>query len=92
MWCGRADVEIVDSAPAGRPRRDATLVRAFIETAGAVVEPKQAWTDVARFSEVGVPAVNFGPGLTAQAHQAGEYVPVANLDDAYTRLRAFLAG
>jgi len=45
---------------------------------------------VARFASYGVPAVNFGPGLTAQAHQRGEHVPVAAMVDAATRLRRFL--
>lgn len=89
---GRGSIEIVDRAPAGRPRRDATLVEAFVSVAQAAVEPKQAWTDVAHFSEVGVPALNYGPGLTAQAHQAGEYVPETNLLEARATLGRFLAG
>ena len=92
-WIGdRAEVQIVDAAPPAPPRRDAPLVAALIESLGAPVTGKQAWTDVARFAEIGVPALNYGPGLTSQAHQAGEYVPVANLDAAYGALRAFLAG
>lgn len=87
----RADVAIVDFAPAGRPRRDAALVEAFVNSVDAPVEPKQAWTDVARFSEVGVPALNFGPGLTAQAHQAGEYVPEENVVRAREAVGHFLA-
>ena len=87
---GRAAVEIVDRAPAGRPHRQDALVQQFIATVGATLEPKQAWTDVARFSEVGVPALNYGPGLTAQAHQAGEYVPEDNLHTARSAMAAFL--
>ncbi|HUH08516.1 MAG TPA: succinyl-diaminopimelate desuccinylase [Egibacteraceae bacterium] len=88
---GRAEISIVDRAPAGSPRRDAPLVEALIAGLDAPIQPKQAWTDVARFSEVGVAAVNYGPGLTAQAHQAGEWVPEANLHAARDALARFLS-
>jgi succinyl-diaminopimelate desuccinylase len=88
---GAAEVEVTDRAPAGRPRRDSALVTDFVAAVGAEVEPKQAWTDVARFSEIGVPALNYGPGLTAQAHQAGEYVPRENLHTARAALATFLS-
>lgn len=90
LVAGRADIDVVDVAPAGRPYRDATLVSAFIDAVDAAVEPKQAWTDVARFSEVGVPALNYGPGLTGQAHQAGEYVPEDNVQAARAAVGNFL--
>lgn len=89
---GRGDVRIVDAAPAALPHRRAPLVERFVATAGAPVAPKQAWTDVARLTSAGVPALNYGPGLTAQAHQAGEWVPEANVAEALAVLRAFLAG
>jgi succinyl-diaminopimelate desuccinylase len=88
----RADVTIVDRSPPAAPRLDVPTVRAFVEQIGAPVAGKQAWTDVARFAELGVPACNYGPGLTAQAHQRGELVPVAAVVEAGRRLRAFLAG
>lgn len=89
---GRAEVTVVDRAPPAPPQLDAPLVARFTAAVDAPVTAKQAWTDVARFAELGVPALNFGPGLTAQAHQAGEYVPVAALRTARTRLRRFLLG
>lgn len=90
-----ATVTVVDRAPAAPPRRDAPAARAFIaaaQDAGAEIEPKQAWTDVARFAEIGVPAANYGPGATAQAHQAGEWVEEAHLHTARAVVADFLAG
>jgi succinyl-diaminopimelate desuccinylase len=88
----RADLVITDRAPAAPPRRGAATVEAFIAAAATAVEPKQAWTDVARFADVGVAALNYGPGLTDQAHQRGEYVPVENLRVARATLGSFLSG
>lgn len=86
----RAEIEITDRAPAARPFADAPEVVAFTSAVGAPVRPKQAWTDVARLAAVGVPALNYGPGLTSQAHQRGEHVPVANLHAAEEALRRYL--
>ena len=79
--------ECVDGAPV--PEGNPFLDR-LIQIADAAVTPKQAWTDVARLARYGIPAVNYGPGETAQAHQATESVPIANLDPAYRSLRRFL--
>jgi succinyl-diaminopimelate desuccinylase len=85
------DVEIVDRALPAPPGHDDELVNAFVTSVGAAVEGKQAWTDVARLVDAGVPALNYGPGLAAQAHVAGEYVPRANLTTARVALARFLA-
>lgn len=90
-WVGdRAQVEIVDRAPAGPPLRTDAVVERFLDALDVPVEPKQAWTDVARLTAMGVPALNFGPGLTAQAHQAGEYVRENHLLDARQALTKFI--
>ena len=86
------DVEVIDRAPPAPPRREDPVVDAFVTAVGATVAGKQAWTDVARFTERGVPALNYGPGATAQAHQRGEWVAVDALVDARERLATFLAG
>jgi len=85
-------IEIVDRAPPAPPRREDATVTAFVGTVAAAIGGKQAWTDVARFTERGVPALNFGPGATAQAHQRGEWVAIDALCDARVRLATFLAG
>lgn len=85
------DFEVVDIAPPGDVRADHPLVEDLLGRFRLERRGKQAWTDVAQFSERGVAAVNFGPGATAQAHQADEYVPVANLLRAYDVLFEFVS-
>jgi succinyl-diaminopimelate desuccinylase len=88
----RAEVTVVDRVPPAAPMLGDAMVARFVAAVDVAVGPKQAWTDVARFAELGVPALNFGPGATAQAHQRGEHVRVDALTDAAGRLRRFLAG
>ncbi len=86
------EVEIVDLAEGARPGLGAPLVQAFMEAIGAHAKPKYGWTDVARFSTLGIPAVNFGPGDPTLAHSDNERVPVAEIDRYERRLRAWLTG
>ena len=87
----RGEVRVTDRAPAARPFRREPVVGAFVAAVDAPVAAKQAWTDVARFADEGVPALNYGPGLTAQAHQAGEHVPTAHVHAARGALARFLS-
>jgi succinyl-diaminopimelate desuccinylase len=82
--------EITDLSPACPAYGDHPLVRRLLARTGVAAEPKQAWTDVARLAQAGVPAVNFGPGATAQAHQVGEWVEIAAIERCYRALEAFL--
>ncbi len=65
---------------------------AFVEAVGAEVGPKFGWTDVAKFTVLGVPAVNYGPGDPIYAHKADEQVPVEHLHRVHARLRRWLTG
>jgi succinyl-diaminopimelate desuccinylase len=87
---GRA--EVTDRSPSCPAYADHALVARFIEQTKVRVEPKQAWTDVARLAAAGIPAVNFGPGATAQAHQVGEWVELEALEQCYRMLERFLRG
>jgi len=89
---GRAQVEFTDLSPSGRVVADNALFRKFLAQTKVEVTAKQAWTDVARLGVVGIDAVNFGPGLSAQAHQANEYAEIQLLDDAYGLFQEFLGG
>ena len=86
------EFEICDQAPAGQVCLDAPAVSEFVSRFGLKIAGKQGWTDVARFTEAGIPAFNFGPGIPELAHQQGEYCPLANLEPAYRCLAEFLEG
>lgn len=88
---GRAEVEFTDVSPAAPPNASHPLVRALVDSGVAGVTPKQAWTDVGRFAQLGIPAVNWGPGENAQAHQKNESTSLALIHEGDTILRRFLA-
>jgi len=81
LVAGRARVSFLDLSPAAPPRATHPLIVELRESGVVAVEPKQAWTDVARFAACGVAAVNFGPGDNAQAHQRNESTSLASLHD-----------
>jgi len=87
---GEAELEFTDVSPSAPPLRTHPLVRALSESGVVAVEPKQAWTDVARFAGLGIPAVNFGPGTQAQAHQKNEWTELPLLDVGRDILRRWL--
>lgn len=86
------EVEITDRSPAARPGLDAPLAQEFMRAVGGTAKPKYGWTDVARFSALGVPAVNYGPGDALLAHHDEERVPVSQIERVERGLRAWLSG
>jgi succinyl-diaminopimelate desuccinylase len=84
------EVRLVDAAAGARPGLDLPEAQAFVAATGLVVRPKYGWTDVARFSALGIPAVNFGPGDPNKAHADDEAVPVSHLFSCEAALRKWL--
>lgn len=82
-------VEIISDAPPGPVSMGNALVRRLRDAGDLELGPKQAWTPVAEFGEVGVDAVNFGPGDPVFAHRAEESVSIAALVRSCEVVRAF---
>ncbi|MFM1767172.1 MAG: hypothetical protein RIR81_553 [Actinomycetota bacterium] len=86
------EVTVTDLAVGARPGLNTEPAQAFMASLGTEVKPKYGWTDVARFSALGIPAVNYGPGDPSLAHADNENVPVGHLFDCEAGLRRWLSG
>jgi succinyl-diaminopimelate desuccinylase len=86
------EVSLLDVAGGARPGLSFPAAAAFVAAVGGTPRAKLGWTDVARFAELGIPAVNYGPGIPDLAHTPGEYVEVAAIAECESRLRAWLGG
>jgi succinyl-diaminopimelate desuccinylase len=84
------DVRVVDAAAGALPGLSQPAAKAFLEVTGSTPRPKFGWTDVARFTALGVPAVNFGPGDPSLAHTREEYVPTSQVRSTFEVMRAWL--
>ena len=84
------ELEVVDSASGARPGLNEPAAIDFLAAVGSTPRPKYGWTDVARFSEMGIPAVNFGPGDPNKAHADDENVPVNQIYAVESGLRIWL--
>ena len=89
---GDYEITVVDRADGARPGLDAPLAQEFVAAVGGVAKPKYGWTDVARFSALGIPAVNYGPGDPLKAHADDERVDVEQIVAVEEGLRAWLTG
>ncbi|MFD9909858.1 succinyl-diaminopimelate desuccinylase [Streptomyces sp. NPDC059063] len=88
--CGVDEFVVDDHTGGARPGLTHPAAAAFMAAVGGEARPKFGWTDVARFSSLGVPAVNYGPGAQLLAHKVDERVRASLIPEAEHRLRAWL--
>ncbi|MFF9911840.1 succinyl-diaminopimelate desuccinylase [Streptomyces sp. NPDC013457] len=88
--CGVAEFVVDDHSGGALPGLSHPAAEAFMKAVGGTAHPKFGWTDVARFSALGVPAVNYGPGDPIYAHKVDEHVVVERILQCEERLRDWL--
>ncbi|GAA3590832.1 succinyl-diaminopimelate desuccinylase [Kineosporia mesophila] len=84
------EVTVTDASPAARPGLNAPVAANFVAAVGGTPGPKYGWTDVALFSTLGIPAVNFGPGNPSLAHKDDEHCPISDLVACEDAMRRWL--
>jgi succinyl-diaminopimelate desuccinylase len=85
-------IALTDAAAGALPGLTEPAAAALVDAAGGQVRAKYGWTDVSRFSALGIPAVNYGPGDPNLAHRADERVPVEQITATAEMLRGYLTG
>ncbi|MFI1941662.1 succinyl-diaminopimelate desuccinylase [Streptomyces purpureus] len=88
--CGVREFVVDDHSGGALPGLSHPAAEAFMAAVGGIARPKFGWTDVSRFSAVGVPAVNYGPGNPLYAHKRDEHVVVDKIRHCEERLRDWL--
>nr|WP_288869820.1 succinyl-diaminopimelate desuccinylase [uncultured Corynebacterium sp.] len=80
-----------DVAPGALPGLGDPVAAGLVKAVGGSFRAKFGWTDVARFSSLGVPAVNFGPGDPGFAHKKDEQCPVDEIRQVAAQLLDYLS-
>ncbi|MEU3708931.1 succinyl-diaminopimelate desuccinylase [Streptomyces catenulae] len=88
--CPVDEFVVDDHSPGALPGLSHPAAKAFMDAVGGTARPKFGWTDVSRFSALGVPAVNYGPGNPLLAHKRDERVLAERIGHCEERLRAWL--
>ena len=91
LTSGAVTLDLTDAAPGALPGLSHPAAAALVDAAGGRFRAKYGWTDVSRFSALGIPAVNLGPGDPSLAHRVDERVPTEQITDVTRLLRDYLS-
>lgn len=87
-------IEVTDCAAGALPGMDhkefQMLSEILQETGAGAPTAKLGWTDVSRFSALGVPAINCGPGDPTLAHKQDESCPTSQIWNLYRAFSSWL--
>ena len=88
------EIEVTDCAAGALPGMDhpefQRLSEILRETGAGAPTAKLGWTDVSRFSELGVPAINCGPGDPTLAHKVDEACPLSQIRNLHRTFSSWL--
>lgn len=83
---------VEDAAGGALPGLDKQVTSGLIDVVGhEKIRAKFGWTDVSRFSAMGVPALNFGAGDPSFAHKRDEQCPVEQITEVAETLKNYLS-
>ncbi|HEU5128402.1 MAG TPA: succinyl-diaminopimelate desuccinylase [Glycomyces sp.] len=82
--------EVALSSPPAPPSTSHPMLKSWMDRRGIEARPKLGWTDLGRFAQLGIPAVNFGPGDPELAHSPDEIVSAADLSACFAHLADLL--
>lgn len=89
--CGDADEFVVTNISEGAMPYASHPLAIYAKGQGIEIVSKLGWTDVARFTALGIPAINCGPGDPTLAHRADEHIEISKLDETYRLLKDFVS-
>ena len=85
------ELTLSDAADGAKPGLDKPAAKGFVDALALPVVAKEGGTDVAQFSALGVPAVNFGPGDPNLAHTDDERCPEDQISAALAAMKRWLS-
>ncbi|APT84483.1 succinyl-diaminopimelate desuccinylase [Corynebacterium aquilae DSM 44791] len=87
----RYTLDVDDAVSGALPGLAQPAAAELVAATGGNFRAKYGWTDVSRFADLGIPAVNFGPGDPALCHKKDEHCPTAMISDVSRTLMSYLS-